>query len=181
MLTDFQKRKLTIWFNLCDLDKNGLLEAGDYERLIENVARERGFAKGSPAYDLIHAGYIRGWQQIARFADKDRPGQVGLEQFLASHDEMLSDRTLFDALVLGVADSIIKLSDQDGDGKLSEHEYVTNMRAYGLDEAHAKEAFQQLDRDADGFISKDELMKDVEEFYYSNDPAAPGNWLVGPF
>ena len=181
MLSDFQKRKLTSWFNLCDLDKDGVLDARDYERLIDNVARERGFAKGSAEYEKIQAGYMRGWQQVERFADKATPGKVGLAQFLDSHDEMLSDRKLFDALILGVAESIIKLSDQDGDGKLSEHEYTTNMGAYGLDAGHAKEAFHKLDRDADGFIGKDELLKDVEEFYYSNDPAAPGNWLVGPF
>jgi Ca2+-binding EF-hand superfamily protein len=181
MLTDLQKRKLTSWFNLCDLDKNGALEARDYERLIDNVARERGFAAGSAGYDQIRAGYMRGWQQVERFADAATPGKVGLAQFLDSHDEMLSDRKLFDALILGVAESIIKLSDQDGDGRLSEREYTSNMGAYGLDAAHARAAFARLDRDADGYIGKDELLKDVEEFYYSDDPAAPGNWLVGPY
>ena len=36
------------------------------------------------------------------------------------------------------------------------------------------------DRDGDGYLVREELLQNVEEFYGSDDPGAPGNWLVGP-
>jgi hypothetical protein len=39
---------------------------------------------------------------------------------------------------------------------------------------------QAADADGDGKVTRDELLKNVEEFFYGEDPNAPGNWLVGP-
>jgi hypothetical protein len=72
------------------------------------------------------------------------------------------------------------LSDQDGDGRLSQQEYVANLRSFNVNEAAANEAFRRLDQDGDGYLTQAELSRCVEEFFYSEDPEAPGNWLVGP-
>jgi uncharacterized protein (DUF2141 family) len=72
------------------------------------------------------------------------------------------------------------LTDRDGDGKISRAEFAANLQAYGVAAPAAAEAFSHLDRDGDGFIDTDELLQNVEEFFYGDDPNAPGNWLVGP-
>lgn len=55
------------------------------------------------------------------------------------------------------------------------------MTAFHATDAEAAAAFRQLDRNRDGYLTTDELIKNAEEFFFSEDPEAPGNWLVGPF
>ena len=50
----------------------------------------------------------------------------------------------------------------------------------GLDQ-DARNAFRYLDRDGDGYLDVAEIVKAVEEFYLSDDPDAPGNWLLGSY
>ena len=64
---------------------------------------------------------------------------------------------------------------------MSQQEYVANLRGFNADEAAATEAFRRLDRNADGYLTHEEISQGVEEFYYSEDPESPGNWLIGPF
>ena len=76
---------------------------------------------------------------------------------------------------------MLELWDRDGDGKLSADEYVKLEWCYGVTEEAAREAFRHLDRDGDGYLTLEEGMKAIEEFYLSDDPDAPGNWLFGPY
>lgn len=41
-------------------------------------------------------------------------------------------------------------------------------------------AFPRWDRDANGYVSKEEMAEVVREFFHSSDPDAPGNLLFGP-
>jgi hypothetical protein len=43
----------------------------------------------------------------------------------------------------------------------------------------AKEAFQRLDLDGDGYISAEEMRSIIAQYILSNDSNAPGNWLFG--
>jgi hypothetical protein len=38
----------------------------------------------------------------------------------------------------------------------------------------------KIDRNYDGLLSKEEFLPLLEEFYYSDDPNAPGNGIFGP-
>jgi len=78
------------------------------------------------------------------------------------------------------AATIVEMTDHDRDGRIAEADFVTNLRAYGQGEEPARAAFKKLDRDGDGHLSKEELLAAVEEFFFSEDPAARGNWLIGP-
>ena len=53
-----------------------------------------------------------------------------------------------------------------------------HFRAWNHSEAQAREAFPKLNRNGNGGISKEEWMANLKEFYYSEDPQAPGNWLA---
>jgi hypothetical protein len=60
-------------------------------------------------------------------------------------------------------------------------EYTAYLTAWGTAATEIAETFHQLDRDNDGYLMADELRQNAEEFFFSEDPAARGNWLVGPF
>jgi Ca2+-binding EF-hand superfamily protein len=77
-----------------------------------------------------------------------------------------------------LVDAFFALADRDGDGRVNENELIMHFRAWNHTEDQAREAFQRLDRNGDGAISKQDWMTNLEEFYYSEDPEAPGNWLA---
>ena len=53
MLTPFQQRKLTRYFNCLDLDANGFFEQDDVDLIIERLTTKRGLDKGSEEYASI--------------------------------------------------------------------------------------------------------------------------------
>ena len=84
-------------------------------------------------------------------------------------------------LVRGSTESTMNWEDKDRDGRIARAEYLGVAQSYAMTQEEAEEAFQHLDRDGDGYIDKDEMMLDTLEFFTSDDPDAPGNWLVGRF
>jgi Ca2+-binding EF-hand superfamily protein len=54
-------------------------------------------------------------------------------------------------------------------------------RTLGLPPDSLNEAFTALDTDGDGHLSRTEIRTAVDEYYTSEEPDTPGNWLFGPF
>jgi Ca2+-binding EF-hand superfamily protein len=182
MLTDFQKRKLTAQFRLNDLSGNGYMERADFERYAVRICQSLGLAPGTPQYQQVLNETVQSWdnEQLKVF-DADGDGRLSLEEHIASYDVSLNDPEMFQVLTMQYTQNIFGLWDQDRDGKLSIDEYVKLLWCYGGQDETARVAFRKLDRNGDGYLDVDEIVKAVEEFYLSDDPDAPGNWLLGPF
>jgi hypothetical protein len=180
MLTDFQKRKLIALFDMYDVGKDGLLEQADYERIVQNLATLLGFQPGSPEYDRLYKDHLAIWNATYQLCGAPSSRQVTQEEYVAAFDQLLSVKDNYHAIVSTWTNSLIELSDRDGDERLSQQEYVANLRSFNVSEAAANEAFRKLDWDGDGYLNRDEVLRNVEEFFYSEDPESPGNWLVGP-
>lgn len=104
-----------------------------------------------------------------------------LDEFLAANTLILSNREIFDAVAMSVAHNLMKWQDKDRDGRISHAEFLGATAVFGQTPGGAEEAFSHLDRDGDGYINLDEWLRDTEEFFMSDDPNAPGNWLLGPY
>ena len=180
MLTDFQKRKLNVMFNLYDVNKNGFEEQADFEQIVQNLATTLHFQPGSPEYTRLSAAHMAVWHNVQQLVGAPGSQHVTREEYLDGFDRILSVKDNYLAIVGSWSDSLIELSDRDGDGRLSQQEYVANLRSFNVEEAAANEAFRRLDLNGDGYLTHDEISRSVEEFFYSDDPQAPGNWLVGP-
>jgi Ca2+-binding EF-hand superfamily protein len=180
MLSELQKRKLTALFHHQDTNGDRFLGKADYEKYMERFGQVQNFSADSPEYKAVYSQTMAAWEHTQRVADKDGDGRVSLEEFLASYDVTLNDEELFDQLVIGYAHSVFAAWDRDGDGRLSGIEYAALGECLGMAEKAAQEAFRHLDRDGNGYVSVEELVQDVREFY-GDDPDAPGNWLAGPY
>jgi Ca2+-binding EF-hand superfamily protein len=64
---------------------------------------------------------------------------------------------------------------------VSEQEYKNYLLTIQVTEAEAADAFRRLDLDRDGYLSREEIFQNMKEYYFTDDPNAPGNWFFGPF
>lgn len=69
----------------------------------------------------------------------------------------------------------LKQFDSDGDGRVSLAEYVAGFEAFLSQRDTFMNGMTVL---VDAFYAKDEWMQNLEEYYFSEDPEAPGNWLT---
>ncbi|MBI3943901.1 MAG: EF-hand domain-containing protein [Chloroflexi bacterium] len=181
MLSDLRRRKLTTLFNLYDANRRGFVEEEDYKRIAQSIAKFLGAQPGTPEYDKLDAQYMAVWQNLRQMADKDNDNRVTLAEYLASWEELTSQRDVFAGLVMSLSENIIEMEDTDKDGRVSIQEYVTYSVHHNINGQDAENSFRRLDRDGNGYLSKEELLQNIEEFFLSEEPNAAGNWLVGPY
>jgi Ca2+-binding EF-hand superfamily protein len=182
MLTDLQKRKLTRFFNVWDANGDGVITTEDPKQVAGNLAELQGLKPGSPEHEAFYSGFMLYQNDFLQAVDVDESGSVTLEEWLAYHEEMLQDQQRFEATVLTVIEAMFALMDQDGDGKITLEEYAAWMRGMRIAEQDiSQRIFSKLDLDGSGSVSKAEMMQLTREFFYSDDPEARGNWVLGPF
>lgn len=181
MLTALQIRKLTRGFNLFDLDQNGVIDQQDCELVIRATTTTMGYAPGSPEYSAYHAEYMAGWDAMLALGDSDGDQKLTLAKYLVAHEKLRAQPAQFNAVMLGFAKTAIALWDSNGDGKVSATEYQNYLLTVHVTAAEAADAFRRLDLNQDGYLSQEELFENLKEFYFSDDPNAPGNWFFGPF
>jgi len=181
MLTPLQTRKLTRLFQLYDADNNGLLDAGDYALVAQNAASALGYQPDTADYVTLQTAYMGIWQGVRQLANIDNHGQLTLPAFLSSYDKLISQKALFAAVILEMAKQTVQFQDRNNDGKVDAEEHALYAMAHNIGHEEAMATFRRFDRDGDGYLTTAELTQNIEEFFCSDDPDAPGNWLAGPY
>lgn len=180
MLTDLQRRKLTRYFRVYDIDDDGRIRAADFERVLENVRILHGLAPDSPAHRELREAYLRRWEALRTSADVDGDGGVDLDEWLDYWTRVLESDDRYEAEVATVVRRLFQLFDTDEDGVLGPREFADFFGIFGLSTDLARLTFRGLDADGDGVISHGEMETIGHEFYRGDDPEAPGNRLYGP-
>ena len=182
MLSDLQKKKLRRLFAVLDADHNNLLERKDYTDVVANLARIHGWAPGSKEYATAEELFLGIWGKLKMLADANNDGRVTFEEFLQFHAQMVTMPEMYEELTVGTADLLFDGFDRDRDGQISRDDFYVFFDTYGInDHAAADEAFAKLDVSGAGRISKEAALDRVQEFYFSDDPFAGGNWLFGKY
>ena len=181
MLTDFQKRKLTRYFEFYDADNNGYIEQADYEKLAARLAKVRGWEDGSTGYALVMGRFMADWQVLASFSDMDNDERITLDEWFAYHNHIMLIEQKNRAGSNDIVNTIFQTLDINGDGTITEKEFKTLFAVFGQDEAAAVEAFAKIDVNGDGILTRNEIAKLYHQFAFGNDPDLPGNWLFGPY
>lgn len=181
MLTDLQRRKLTRMFQLLDGDRDGVLVKADYDRTSARVVDALGVAPASAEGRELVASYATEWGELQAEADRDAGGRVTLRGWLAYRDAQLSGPDAFEVMLDPYVEFVFSILDRDGDRRVSTDDVRRYLGFYRMPEAELDEAIARIDPDGRGSFTRDDVGRLVREFYLSDDPGAPGSWLLGPF
>jgi len=180
MLSDLHDRKASHYFTLIDEDGNGLIEASDFALRAQRLASIQEITADG-AREALREQVTGWWKHICTIADVDGDARVTLPEWRAYWHSVLrgverSDGTL-DSLHRAARGTLCAL-DRTGTGRVTLEEYTDWLDAWGA--GGAESAFRRLDRGGKGFLTEEDVVVAVQEFYLSDDPDAPGNVLYGP-
>jgi Ca2+-binding EF-hand superfamily protein len=181
-ISTFLDRKLARRFRTYDTDGHGFIEREDFVEAAARLGEEFGHGPDSPARQRLHELCVQLWQHLSTVADADSDGRIGQAEYKAAFAAgLLETPASFDEGYRPFLDAIMEIADVDGDGKLDVDEHVRwSGSLMGIFETDTREAFRRLDQDADGFITTDDLLEAIREYYFNDDPDSGGSWLLGP-
>lgn len=177
----FLDRKLARRFRCYDTDGDGYIEREDFEQAAIRMAEEFGLGPESPARQRLASLCIGLWEHLAKVADADGSGRISEQEYKTAFNKgLLETPESFDAGYKPFVDAVTAIADTDGDGRLNVDEHVRwTSSLMNLSPAQQREAFARLDRDGDGFLTTEEFLDAVREFYFNDDPSSNGSWLLG--
>jgi Ca2+-binding EF-hand superfamily protein len=74
----------------------------------------------------------------------------------------------------------MKVVDTDGDDKMSADEYARWGRSLmSRPESESRANHRRIDTDGDGYITRQELLESIRDFYFNDDPKSPVARLLG--
>ncbi|SEL78665.1 EF-hand domain-containing protein [Streptacidiphilus jiangxiensis] len=176
-------RKLDRVYTMLDSDGDGGLVETDVTALADNLGAAFGLPADSPKVRALRASLAELWNADVRFMDSDGNGVVDRQEFIAGMRRSAADdrEAYLDRLDVMV-EAWMGICDADDNGLIDQHEFVTMYtRTLGASPTDLVLAFSELDLDGNGTLDREEIRKATEEYYTSDDPQAPGNWLFGPF
>lgn len=186
MLSDLRKKKIALMFRSYDATADGVISKDDLEKGMTGYLSRLGIQPGTPEYERAVEGEFALWGKIQDILEMDDDGQVTLDEFIAGMDRLLAKEEEFVPAMRASVQAFLRTKDTDQDGRITKQEYTSDFTSKGSHFAGLaapeewEHAFQKMDLDGSGHITEEELQQLTYDFYYSDDPEAPGNWLLGP-
>ena len=173
------ERKYEKRFDLLDVDGLGVVDQNSFAALSERLIGGLGVTSDSPRAQRVRDGYQQMWSSLQQLVDENGDGAITRAEFVDGMGRLAGDPAGFRAVIEPLARLNLSLCDADGDGNLNAEEFVNLLRLFNADTEQAGAMFQKLDTSGDGFLSLDEIIGALSEFYLSTDPESPGNQLFG--
>jgi hypothetical protein len=174
--------KIEFGFDQLTARSGGVLDGPSHVAMGRRAAAAIGYALGSEEEARMIEAYLNVWRLM--HLPHLPAGSRGLtrEEFVRSNlalaDGSPADR---EAILGALADTFFELADVDGDGRVNREEFWAFQHGHfpELTRAALSEAFDYLDTDRDGYLSRVQFTTAIVEFWTSRDPNAPGNWWLG--
>ena len=179
--SEFLDRKLSKRFRTYDDDGDGFIEREDFAVASRRLGAEFGHGPESELWQQFDALCLGLWDHLVEVADADGDGRIGEQEYKDAFARgMLETPESFDAAYLPFLEALLRIVDGDGDGQIDVEEEIRWTGALmRLTEAEARGAFAGVDQDGDGYITTQELLEAIRAYYFDEDPAGPGAWLLG--
>ncbi len=177
MASAFQGRKLRGMFAAFDADGDGYLRQEDFRALVARWSRLPGVGPGTELRARMEALLMGWWAALLEAGDANGDGAVDMGELLSLVDKL----PLMIADVTATADAVFDAVDADGDGRISREEHRRLVETWNGQSVDTTGIFELLDLNGDGHLSRAEFALLWRQFWISDDPVEPGNWLCGRF
>jgi Ca2+-binding EF-hand superfamily protein len=176
MASVFQRNKIEAMFTAFDADGDGCLRREDFEALADRWGRLPGAEPGTELRARVERAAMGWWEHLVAGADANGDGGVDLDELMDLVDRL---HTLPDE-VRATAEAIFDVVDADGDGRISRAEHRRLIDVWHGRSTDTGDVFDLLDLDGDGYLSRSGFAELWLQFWVSDDPAEPGNFVCGP-
>lgn len=178
-ISEFRKKKLLYVFNVFfDVNQSGEIDRKDFEMAVEKICELRGWPVGNSRNTETHESMFKIWEGLRAKADKDNDGQVSVEEWCKMWDEYARDPDSVLDWQLRYMNFMFDLEDASNDGSIDAEEFSIVCSSYGLDQQECREAFGKMAQGTEE-VDRDQFAKLWREYFSSDDPASPGNFIFG--
>ncbi len=180
MLSQLRRRKLARFFEVLDHNHDGILDPEDFEQTIQKILKMREWKWNNPEYEELQFFWTGFSNRLQVWADRNGDGKITPKEWFWYLEQMLDN---FEARYIKKALVSITVTTMDfnQDKQISCQEFSQFCQIYEIEKSEAYETFSKLDLNEDGYLTEEELIKLLDEFLYSEDPQAKGNWFFGNF
>lgn len=182
MLSDLRREKLSYFFDLLDLNRNGLLQFNDFSEMAEQVRLRLEFEEGSKEHKNIADKAIHLFHQLLHDISPKETQSIQKKEWMDYFNTELGDS--IDEEVLETYQELMyqhvfDFFDHNHDGFITKDEYELFFEIFGVDEKHLDKCFSMLDANGDNKVSRYEMLAAIEDFLTSDDLSSSGNWAFG--
>lgn len=177
MASAFQERKFKGMFAAFDADSDGCLREEDFRALVARWSRLPGVGPGTELRARVETLLMGWWAALLEAGNANGDGAVEMGELLSLVDRLPA----MAADVTATADTVFDAVDTNGDGRISPEEHRRLVETWNGQSVDMTGVFELLDLNGDGHLSREEFALLWRQFWISDDPAEPGNWLCGRF
>ncbi len=180
VFSETQKRKVHHLFNVLDIDRNGQLQPNDFVNVGKKIVSQLKLNENSRSARLILLKSHRLFVQL--LTDLHNPElSLTLWDWIAFFRDQLEsgDDSILNHYIQRTSRHIFDLFDMNRDRLISREEYANMLTIYNISQKMAIQGFEELDTNDDNFISADEMVDGLNNFFKSEDENAKGNLIFG--
>ncbi|XP_050347861.1 calexcitin-2-like [Nymphalis io] len=179
MISEFRKMKLLYLFHaFFDTNSSGYIDKMDFKLAVDNIAKLRGWSVNDDKYKETETALMNIWDVLAKTADSNNDGQISVEEWLTMWEEFArnpSNPLEWQSLYCKF---IFELEDAGGDGAIDSEEFAAVHESFGLLKEDSLAAFEFMSR-GKPTISWKEFQELWKEYFTSENPCDPGNYIFG--
>ncbi|KAH9509721.1 hypothetical protein Btru_044336 [Bulinus truncatus] len=183
-LTEFQRKKiLSLFENLYDLNKDGVIEKCDFDNAVEKISTLHHWKNNDEAFKQAQETVNSIWEGLRLRADKNKDGRITKEEWTKMWEECIKDVVegkKFPEWQQKYMEFMFYANDTSGDGFIDRDEYTAIYRLFGFSNADVNLCFDKISQGIpDSKLSKDDFEALWREYFVAEDAEAKGNYLFG--
>ncbi|MER5871021.1 EF-hand domain-containing protein [Streptomyces sp. NPDC002044] len=182
MTNDLLDRKLERAFTHLDVNDDRVIDEHDIIGLGSRLLTALDEPADSPKAAKVMGGLVDFWVELFKELDVDKDHKLTQAEYKQGMTRLFQDDgAAYDRSFRPMVQAILTVVDTNGDGHISPEEFHKAQLAFDtkLDPAAADTLFAKIDKNHDGYLTVDELLDAVREYYTGTDEDAPGNLLFG--